>query len=116
MEQEMYNESQKERQKLFSNAIERKRLFKELKENPGFALFCKELETQLKRRFSDLVGFPQNLDKIVQNTYTSGEIAGIKLALEFVDSLIEFAQATIDMEKAIQERENNPDEAKVEGN
>lgn len=108
------NENKDEREKLFAAAIERKRLIGELKEHKGFELFCEQLETQIKRRTADLIAFPSNIDKIPQNIYTSGEIAGIKLALEFADTLLSYAQATIDMEKhleSIEKEEKNGEEA-----
>lgn len=104
-DQELNDEARKERTRVFNEAVERKRLIKEFKEHQGYGIFVERLETQLKARYADLVGFPSNLDKIVQNNYTCGEIAGIKVALEFADTIIENAQTVIEMEKAFQDLE-----------
>src|SRR5688572_32298715 len=104
-DEELTEAARIENEKAFNEAVEQKRMMLELKENPSFQKLMEKLKTQLERRYSALVGFPSNIDKIVQNTYTSGEIAGIKLALEMADTLITYSQAVIDMEKGMRDME-----------
>ena len=86
------------RSKLESNiekAVNQKALMKELLEHPGFKLFQKLLAAQIDYRIEELTRSRPGLDGAVQNTHSIGEIAGIKLAVAFADTLIEEASDSI---------------------
>jgi hypothetical protein len=73
-------------------AVDIKAQMKELKENPSFQLFCSALETQISARVEELCKSRPGLDGAVTNVHSIGEIAGLKLALSFADTMIESAE------------------------
>lgn len=83
---------------LRANAARLKTAMEELKDNVHFKLFLTEVEKQIKQRSVAVFGFPDGgLDTVVKNIYTSGEVAGLRITLEFADILIEFAKQTLDV-------------------
>lgn len=88
------------------NAVELKRKMLDLKESEGFKTFVIEMQKQIERRSEALFAFPSGgLDTVVSNVYTSGEVAGLRMSIQFPDILLSFAQQDIDMQKIKDERE-----------
>lgn len=51
-----------------------------------------------------MFGFPDGgLDTVVKNIYTTGEIAGLRMATTFTDILIDYMQMNIDVAKKNEE-------------
>lgn len=91
-------------------ALKQKELMKLLKANGGFQYLVEQIEMQIKLRFDELLRYPTNaVDSIAGNLYTSGEIAGMKLIASFPDTLIDYAEATIAMDKQRTENEDAED-------
>lgn len=57
------------------------------------------LQKQIDARIHEILGMPMSRDDEVKRTYSSGEIAGIKIAMEFPKILLEGAIETIELEK-----------------
>jgi hypothetical protein len=76
-------------------SINQKALMKDLLENPGFKLFQELLARQIDFRIEELTRSRPGIDGVIQNTHSIGEIAGIKLAVAFADTLIEEATDAI---------------------
>lgn len=82
-----------------SEAAELKRIMIELKESRAFQFLCLELKTQAMQRNHTMLLPPTGIDSPIKNTYTSGEVAGLYVAVGFVDLLISRAQTQIDVDK-----------------
>lgn len=92
---ELDNETEEQRRQ---NASSLKSSMIELKESVHFRRFLDEIKKQIERRNADVFGFPTGgLDTVIKNIYTTGEIAGLRITLEYVDILIDFAQQTLDV-------------------
>lgn len=96
---------------LRQNAIQLKSSMNELKESVHFKKFLEQIKNQIKQRETNVFGFPDGgLDTVVKNIYTTGEIAGLRMVLEYTDILIDFAQQTLDvsdMRAEIKAKEND---------
>lgn len=82
-------------------SINQKALMKELLENPGFKLFRELLARQIDFRIEELTRSRPGIDGAIQNTHSIGEIAGIKLAVAFADTLIEEATDAIQINRRL---------------
>lgn len=91
------------------HAHERIRELSSLKEQEGYKYMRMKLKEQLAYRFAEHFQMPAGMDNAVRNLYTSGEIAGIKLALDFVDTLIEAIKESMKTEQTM--LNNIPDES-----
>lgn len=80
-------------------SINQKALMKELLENPGFKLFRELLARQIDFRIEELTRSRPGIDGAIQNTHSIGEIAGIKLAVAFADTLVEEATDAIQINR-----------------
>lgn len=81
--------------------IEIKSLMKELKENEAFRLYCDLLKRQCDFRTDELCKTRPGLDGAIENTHTIGEIAGIRIALNFVEAVVEEASDAIQMNQHV---------------
>lgn len=85
-------------EQLRQSAVMLKTSMTELNESVHFKRFLVEINNQIKQRESNVFGFPDGgLDTVVKNIYTTGEIAGLRMVLEFTNIMIDFAQQTIDV-------------------
>lgn len=90
-----------EERELVANSHKLKRLMTELKENEGFKSYVERIKEQIKARQSLVFAYPQGgLDNVVQNMYTSGEVAGLQFAIDLPDVVLEFSQMAIDGQNA----------------
>lgn len=95
----MENETIDSPEKQFSEAISQKRKMTELLENENFKFFAKLLETQIEMRIHSMLIIPNGMDELIQRNYSSGEIAGLKIALNFPQVMIETLEGNIEMLK-----------------
>lgn len=79
----------------YEKAFTQKKRMQELLENPAFILFTELLQKQVDYRVTQLLLMPDGMDDMVRRTYSSGEVAGIKIALAFPKILIETATETM---------------------
>lgn len=87
--------------KLIQNAVQLKRQMEDLKEDGNFIEWTKRIKEQIEQRQRAVFDFPAGgLDSIVKNVYTTGEIAGLRMAVEFTDIMIDFANLAIQGQKA----------------
>lgn len=82
----------------------------ELETHPGFLYFRKKLLEQLTARLSSVFCPPEGLDSLVNGPYNSGEIAGIKLAVDLVKVLSDTIKELIEVEKTISEQQEPENE------
>src|SRR5882672_2583806 len=87
-------------EKQFSEAVSQKRQMLELIEHDSFKVLVKLLDAQIEMRIHTMLVMPNGMDDAVRRIYASGEIAGLKIALNFPQLVIEGAQGTIDLIKA----------------
>lgn len=97
-----------ERAKLYAQATKQKSQMVRLLDSPDWKAYAKLLQVQIDRRLVELLSMPKSGDDIVAKTYTMGELAGIKLALDYPQVLIGYAEANIELEvfRQNQEKEN----------
>lgn len=67
-----------------------------LSEHPGFEFLISNIRAQMFRRIAENLERPEGIDGIAKMTYVNGEIAGIKLALDFVSTIIDTCTTNID--------------------
>lgn len=104
-----------EERELVANSHRLKHLMNELKDFEPFQEYVKRLKAQIEQRRSVVFAFPSNgLDNVVQNLYTSGEVAGLQLAIDLPDVMLDYAQLTIDGQDA--KDEANIDRTKANEN
>lgn len=92
--------------------VELKTLMRDLQESDAFKTFCALLKQQCDFRIDELCKTRPGLDGAVENTHTIGEIAGLRIALNFAEALIEQASDSIKMNQhmmdlAIEEEEQD---------
>lgn len=95
MEEERVDSAEKQ----YSDAVSLKRSMNNLLENEDFKTMTKILNSQIEQRIHEMLVMPDGMDGMVKRTYSSGEIAGMKIALNLPQILIEGAQSTIDITK-----------------
>lgn len=100
------DEIEHERAKLLSEARLQKTAMVRLLDTPEWKTYAGELQKQTNRRLVELLAMPLGADDVIKKTYTTGELAGIKLALEYPQVLIEYAQSSIDSERVREENAN----------
>lgn len=100
------NEIASERAKLLSEARLQKSAMVRLLDTTEWKTYSSGLQEQIDRRVVELLTMPMGADDVIKKTYTTGELAGIKLALAYPQVLIEYAQSSIDSERVREEREN----------
>ena len=107
-----------EEKELVANSYRLKNQMTELKESENWKSYVERVREQIKLRQSAVFAYPQTgLDNVVQNLYTSGEVAGLQFAIDLPDVVLEFAQAAIDGQRLKdQERAEMSPEAKVNEN
>lgn len=88
-----------------SDAWTQKKLMQALVEFKSFLVLSELLEKQMEARIHEMLVMPQGHDDMVRRTYSAGEIAGIKIALNLPRLLIDGAQATLDLLNA-KEKDN----------
>lgn len=93
-------------ERVLNLAHEQKRKMKDLLDYSSFQFYVAELEEQIDKRLNEVLVMPRGADDVIQRTYMSGEIAGIKLALNLPQVLIEYAQESIDSARVKEENEN----------
>lgn len=103
-----YEELEFEREKLLSQARFQKSSMVRLLENRDFQMYVVELQKQIDQRLNELLTQPKGADDLVQKTYNTGEMAGLKLAVDLPKVLVEYAQTSIDSARI--REENNGDE------
>lgn len=91
-------------EKQYAEAVSQKQLMSGLVEHSAFKFFVKAVEAQIDKRLHLLLVPPSGADDVVQKTYSAGEIAGMKVAINLPQIMIETAQGTIDMIKVNNER------------
>lgn len=101
------NDTNDSQEKEFSEAISQKRKMNDLLENENFKFFSKILNSQIEQRIHNMLVMPEGMDDAVKRIYSSGEIAGMKIALNLPQILIETSQGTIDMIKTNEGRNEN---------
>jgi hypothetical protein len=93
------NEDNDSYEKQLSEAISQKRLLQGLIEHSAFKFYVTLLEKQIEKRIHHMLIMPSGMDEMIQKNYASGEIAGLKIAANFPQVMIETLQGTIDMMK-----------------
>ena len=83
-------------------AIELKSVLLSLQEHNGYVRFQEALRKQISARLTENVQMPKGLDGVTQILYVNGEIAGLKLALDFVNILIDSCSETIKFNERIE--------------
>lgn len=68
-----------------------------LRDHPAFQELQRALQKQMSARLSTNLQMPNGLDGMTQILYCNGEIAGLKLAHDFVNILIDSCSDTIKM-------------------
>lgn len=91
----MTEEEISERNRAYEQAIAQKSAMVALKDDTRFKLFQAGLQKQIDARFTESLNMPMGLDSVVSDLYKKGEMAGLKLAIDYADVMIEFAQANI---------------------
>lgn len=91
-------------------AYKNKEMMQDLLAFPAFIYVCELLQKQIDARIHEILGMPSSRDDEVKRTYSSGEIAGIKIALNFPKLLLEGAQGSIELEKRMKEFNNEQEE------
>lgn len=86
-------------------AQERKRELISLSEHPGFQYLLSHLKEQITARITENLQIPAGIDGVVKMMYVNGEIAGIKLSLDFVNIMISSCQEAINTNQLL-----HPDE------
>jgi hypothetical protein len=84
-------------------AYKQKEMMQKLISSEEYQYMKGVLEKQVDYRIRELLVMPQSEGDVVRKTYSSGEIAGIKLALDFPEALLEGATETINMMKRNEE-------------
>lgn len=74
-----------------------------LSEHPGFAFVMENIRAQMFRRIAENLERPDGVDGAVKMMYINGEIAGIKLALDFVTQTLDTAKSNIEVANRLQE-------------
>lgn len=76
-------------------------MLRELSEHPGFSFLLSNVRAQMFRRIAENLERPHGVDGAVSMLYINGEIAGIKLALDFVSTIIDACKTNIDTAEAL---------------
>ena len=90
-------------EKQYSDAVSQKRKMTELLEDENFKFFISLLQAQTDKRIHEMLVMPTGMDDAVRRIYSNGEVAGLKIAINFPQILIDGSQGTIDMIKRVNE-------------
>lgn len=94
-----------------SNALSEKKKLEELSENENFKVFKKLIEAQIEMRVHQSLMMPNGLDDVVKRIYSSGEIAGMKVAINLPRVIVDGLNGSVKFIKAQMEQQK-----KQEGN
>lgn len=110
MDQEEINH---EREKLLAQARLQKSSMVRLLDSTDWKTLASELQAQIDRRFLEMLTMPLGADDVIKKTYIAGELAGLKVALDYPQVLIDYAQSSIDsariQEENVHGQETKPD-------
>ena len=84
-----------------------------LAEHAGFKYLMENVRAQMFRRIAENLERPDGVDGAVKMMYVNGEIAGIKLALDFVNITLDTAKTNIETANKLNEA-YYPDETEQE--
>jgi len=76
----------------YEKALSQKKKMEELQEISSFIFFKELLEKQIEYRIRKMLIMPEGTDDVVKRTYSCGEIAGMKMALDYPGVLISLAE------------------------
>lgn len=91
-------------------ALQHKEMMLNLLSFKPFVETCKLLQIQIDKRMHEILTMPMTQDDLVKKTYASGEIAGLKIAINFPQTLLDGAISEIEFEKKREEMENGTEE------
>lgn len=87
-----------------SKALLEKRKFEELLENEDFKYFKNLVEKQVEMRVHQSLIMPNGVDDVVKRIYASGEIAGLKIAINFPQVMMDGMNGSVKFIKAQMEQ------------
>lgn len=87
-------------------AVSRKEKMEILLASSEYRAMVKLLEQQVALLTRQVLEMPTSQDDLVKKAYSSGQIAGLKIAIDFPSITIEDAQAAIDVAKKLEEEDN----------
>lgn len=87
-----------------SEALSQKKKLEALGENEEFKYFKKLIETQIEMRVHQSLMMPNGLDDVVKRIYSSGEIAGMKVAINLPKVIVDGLNGSIKFIKAQMEQ------------
>lgn len=94
-----------------SEALSQKKKLEDLSENENFKVFKKLIEAQIEMRTHQAFIMPNGLDDVVKRIYSSGEIAGMKVAINLPQVIVDGLSGSVKFIKAQMEQQK-----KQEGN
>lgn len=103
---EGWEDAQHEKDKMLAQAHEQKRMMNDLKELRSYQAYKEYLQNQYDQLVRLVLSVPMGQDDLIKNAYSAGQAAGIKIALDTPEMLINFAQTSIDLARAEEEDYN----------
>jgi uncharacterized protein (DUF302 family) len=91
-----WEEIEHEKARLLMQAHEQKRAMQKLMETSEYQILQNYLKSQFEQLTVIVMSMPSGADDVVKNTYSAGQAAGLKIALDGPSLLIEYAQSSID--------------------
>lgn len=79
-----------------NEATRQRALMGSLIDDPSFVYFKEQMQAQIDNRLRELLMIPRSVDDMIQKAYNMGEMAGIKLAIDFPEVLVEYAKSSLE--------------------